>query len=63
MVRKEIRLMSKEEFLRLKILIEDGVQLQTNDVSTGPTIKTPEKIYQIKSYPFEDSIAFRKEDL
>ena len=45
--------MSKEEFLKLKMLIEDPVHLQTNDVSMKSSIKKPEKIYQIKSYPFE----------
>ena len=53
MIRKEIRLMSKEEFLKLRMLIEDPVHLQTNDVPAKSAIKKPEKIYQIKSYPFK----------
>ena len=45
--------MIKEEFLKLRMLIEDPVHLQTNDVPAKSAIKKPEKIYQIKSYPFK----------
>ena len=41
MVRKEIRLMTKEEFSRLKLLIEDDVQLHTNDVGVNSVLRKP----------------------